>query len=93
MENPRVVVGVDQVVDALLKMRGMLVHRMKSPDITPVVFNECRKHVLQIDAQINQKRVPVTLDPMPHRVWTRAQRRAHQRKAGNTFTQRMDARK
>lgn len=92
MENPRTV-NREGVVKALVNMRAMLIARMRAPHCSPMMYNECRSHVLQIDAQIASQAVPMTLDAIPHRTWTRAQMRKHKRDAGTTFTQRMNERK
>ena len=85
MENP---IDQERITDALVKMRAMLIHRMKAPHCSPMMYNECRSHVLQIDQQLVAKRVTVSVEPIPYRTWTRAQMRKHKRAAGTTFTQR-----
>lgn len=92
MENPRATVTVSQVVDALVKMRAMLAHRMKSPDIAPVVYNEIRDKVRAIDEQLSRQQYGGLLEAVPQRVWSRAQRQKHKGKAGNKFTDRVNAR-
>lgn len=82
-------VTVDQICEQLVQLRAMMVHRMRASTCSPMMYNEIRTHVQQIDAELDRQKYRGTLAPLPVRTWTREQRRKHMRAAGNTFTQRV----
>jgi hypothetical protein len=83
----------EDVIQVLNHLREMMLHRMKSPDISPVVYNECLAHVRKIDEQLRWHERPEVKAAPPARIFNRKERQAHKRKAGNTFTDRMNARR